>query len=76
MDWLACRRALAAKALRSGKNIRSSELLQLSRLMYETSEKFKELWLLRNKISRLYDNMRLFKRVERESCRLAGRKKS
>jgi len=76
MDWLACRRALAAKALRSGKNVKSSELLQLSRLMYETSEEFKELWLLRNKTSRLYDNLRLFNRVERESCRLAGKKKN
>jgi hypothetical protein len=75
MDSLACRRALAAKVLRSGKNVKSSELLQLSRLMYETSEEFKELWLLRNKTSRLYDNLRIFNRIEQESCRLAGKKK-
>jgi hypothetical protein len=75
MDYLACRRALAAKAMRSGKNVRSSELLQLGRSMKEISEEFKELWLLRNKTSRLYDNIRLFKQVERESYRLASKKK-
>ncbi|MFZ0035146.1 MAG: family 20 glycosylhydrolase [Sedimentisphaerales bacterium] len=75
MDYLACGRALAAKALRSGKNVRSSELLQLGRSMKEISEEFKELWLLRNKTSRLYDNIRLFKQVERESYHLADKKK-
>ena len=75
MDYLACRRALAAKAMRSGKDVKSSELLRLGRSIKEISEEFKELWLLRNKTSRLNDNLRLFKRVEQESYHLAGVKK-
>jgi hypothetical protein len=75
MDYLACRRAVAAKALRSGKYVKSSELLQLGRSMKEMSKKFKELWLLRNKTSRLNDNLELFEQVEQESYRLAGEKK-
>jgi hypothetical protein len=75
MDYLAGRRALTAKDLRSGKNVKSSELLQLGRLMHGISKEFKELWLLRNKTSRLQDNLKLFKQVERESYRLADKKK-
>ena len=74
MDYLASRRALTAKDLRSGKNVKSSELLQLSGLMHDISKEFKEPWLIRNKTSRLYDNLRLFKRIERESSRLAGKR--
>jgi hypothetical protein len=74
MDYLASRRALTAKDLRSGKNVKSSELLQLSGSMHDISKKFKELWLIRNKTSRLYDNLRLFKRIERESSRIAGKR--
>lgn len=75
MDYLACRRALAAKTLRAGKSVRSSELVQLGRLTKEMSEEFKKLWLLRNKTSRLQDNLKLFKQVERESYHLANKKK-
>ena len=74
MDCLACRRALAAKALRCGKTVKSTELLQLGRSIRDMSEEFKKLWLLRNKISRLYDNLRLFKRIEQESFHLAGKR--
>jgi hexosaminidase len=74
MDCLASRRALAAKALRSGRTVKSSELFQLGRLIQDMSEEFKQLWLLRNKTSRLYDNLRLFKRIEQESFRLAGKR--
>jgi hypothetical protein len=74
MDYLASRRALTAKDLRSGKNVKSSELLQLSGSMHDISKEFKELWLIRNKTSRLYDNLRLFKRIERESSRIAGKR--
>jgi hypothetical protein len=74
MDYLASRRALTVKDLRSSKNVKSSEILQLSGLMYDISKEFKELWLIRNKTSRLYDNLRLFKRIERESSRLSGKR--
>jgi hypothetical protein len=73
MDYLASRRALAAKDLRSGKNVKSQELIQLSGLMHDISKKFKELWLIRNETSRLHNNLRLFKRVERESSRMADK---
>jgi hypothetical protein len=75
MDCLACRRALAAKSLRAGKDVKRSELVQLGKSMKEMSEEFEELWLLRNKPSRLYDNLKLFKQVERESYHLADKKK-
>ncbi len=75
MDCLACRRALAAKALRAGKDVKRSQLLQLGGAIKEMSEEFRGLWLLRNKTSRLQDNLKLFKRVERESYRLADNKK-
>jgi len=74
MDCLAGRRAPTAKDLRSGKNVKSSELLRLGELMHDISKEFKKLWLLRNKTSRLHDNLTLFKRVEQESFRLAGKK--
>ena len=64
MDCLASRRALTAKALRSGKNVRNSQLQQLSRQMKRMEEDFSELWLVRNKTSRLRDNIKLFRRVQ------------
>jgi hexosaminidase len=75
MDYLACRRALAAKTLRAGKSVKRSELMQLGRSIKEMSEEFKKLWLLRNKTSRLNDNLKLFKEVERESYHLADKRK-
>jgi hexosaminidase len=74
MDLLASQRAIAAKALRGGKNVRVSELLKLGRQMHKIGEDFRELWLMRNKPSRLNDNMRLFKQAENESYRLAGKR--
>jgi hypothetical protein len=73
MDCLASRRALTAKALRTGKAVRSSELRRLSGQMHDMAEDFKILWLARNKVSRLRDNCKLFQRAEQESWRLAGR---
>jgi hypothetical protein len=73
MDCLASRRALTAKALRTGKAVRNSELRRLSSQMHNMAEDFKVLWLARNKVSRLRDNCKLFQRVEQESWRLAGR---
>lgn len=71
MDCLASRRALTAKALRSGRNVRSSQLRRLGRQMHDLEEDFRKLWLSRNKVSRLRDNCRLFRRAERQSSRLA-----
>jgi hexosaminidase len=66
MDWLASRRALAAKRLRLGQNIKGSEIKDLRRQMHDIAADFKGLWLARNKLSRLNDNMRLFYRAEDE----------
>jgi hypothetical protein len=70
MDCLAARRALAAKSLRAGKNVKSSELRQISEQMQDIAEDFKQLWLLRNKVSRLRDNLRLFQQAQQELQRL------
>jgi Mg2+ and Co2+ transporter CorA len=64
MDCLAGKRALAVKALRAGQNVKNSELRQLRRQMHDIGTAFKELWLARNKLSRLNDNMRLFNLAE------------
>jgi len=74
MDYLASKRALAARDLREGKNIKSIELLELSRSMHQLSKEFEELWLMRNKTSRLYDNLRLFRSAERELKFLAAKR--
>jgi hypothetical protein len=74
MDDLACRRALSAKALRAGKDVKKSELVQLGKSMKEMSKEFKQLWLLRNKTSRLQDNLKLFKQAELESHHLADKR--
>lgn len=74
MDDLACRRALAAKALRAGKTVKRSELAQLGRSIKEMNEEFRKLWSLRNKTSRLQENLELFKQIERESYNLADKK--
>ena len=70
MDCLAARRALAAKSLRAGKNVKSSELRQISEQMQDMAEDFKQLWLLRNKVSRLRDNLRLFQQAQQELQKL------
>jgi hexosaminidase len=71
MDCLASRRALIGKTLRSGKSVRTTKLKKLGEQMHELSEDFKELWLLRNKPSRLRDNLNLFQKTRKESERLA-----
>jgi hypothetical protein len=72
MESLAAKRALAAKALRGGKTVERSLLRRLSKQMHEIAKDFRELWLSRNKTSRLRDNLKLFERAARESSRLSG----
>jgi Mg2+ and Co2+ transporter CorA len=74
MDCLASKRAMIGKALRSGKNVRKTELQKLGTQLRDFSKDFKELWLLRNKSSRLRDNLNLFQKAGAESERLAGKK--
>ena len=49
MDCLAGKRALAAKSLRAGQNVKNSELRQLRKQMRDIGTDFKKLWLARNK---------------------------
>ncbi len=63
MDCLSARRALAAKLLRAGKNVKRKELQFLNRQMHNIAKDFKRLWLLRNKVSRLADNLQLFQQA-------------
>lgn len=65
MDYLSARRALAVKSLRTGENIKKTELQQISRQMQKMAKDFKKLWLMRNKISRLKDNLRLFQQANK-----------
>ncbi|MGD0077395.1 MAG: family 20 glycosylhydrolase [Sedimentisphaerales bacterium] len=66
LDCLASERALAAKALRANQNVKKSELQRLSTQMRDAGNDFEELWLARNKLSRLNDNLLLFQQAERE----------
>jgi hypothetical protein len=57
MDYLAAKKILAVK---KSKN---SELRQTAKEMHNVAREFKQLWLLRNKVSRLKDNLRLFQQA-------------
>ncbi|MGA2092014.1 MAG: glycoside hydrolase family 20 zincin-like fold domain-containing protein [Sedimentisphaerales bacterium] len=72
LDCLACERTLAAKGLRAGQNVKKSQLQRLSEQMRDAGRDFEELWLARNKFSRLYDNLLLFHGAEMELSKLAG----
>jgi len=67
MDCLACSRALTGKKLRNGQTVRKTEFKKISIQMHSIADDFKELWLSRNKPSRLRDNLKLFKKAQRES---------
>ena len=69
MDVLACKRALAGKKLRAGKNVPSTELKQLAKETQSVAETFRTLWLARNRPSRLRDNMKLFEMAAKECLR-------
>ena len=63
MDCLSARWALAIKKNRTGKNVKTKELQQINKQMQNIAKDFKKLWLLRNKVSRLKDNLRLFQQA-------------
>jgi hypothetical protein len=73
MDCLSAGRALAARHLRAGQKVKSSELNDLRSQMQDVESDFEGLWLSRNKLSRLYDNLLLFHRAENELSRLADK---
>lgn len=57
MDCLAAKRALAIK------NEKYSELRRMKKQIQKMADDFKKLWLSRNKVSRLYDNLKLFRNI-------------
>jgi hexosaminidase len=65
MDYIASRRALAIKTIHAGKKVETKEFRQISRQICEMEKDFKRLWLLRNKVSRLKDNLRLFQQANK-----------
>ena len=73
MDCLACKRSLAGKKIRNGETIRKTELKKLESQMQVMSDDFKELWLIRNRTSRLRDNLNLFKKTKSELELLADK---
>ena len=70
MDCLAAERALTAKTIRNGNKIQTSQLRRLAHQTERISNKFQELWLKRNKPSRLRNNIRLFKKTQSRMLRL------
>ncbi|MBW2471142.1 MAG: family 20 glycosylhydrolase [Deltaproteobacteria bacterium] len=73
MDLLAGKKALAVKQIRNGHYVKRNDLLKIARQMESISKDFRRLWLLRNKPSRLSDNMRLFGKIQREMTALADK---
>jgi hypothetical protein len=59
MDLLACRRALMIRDIRAGRSVRRAEQRRLCGKLDSLVGKFEVLWMLRNRKSRLGDNLRL-----------------
>lgn len=57
MDCFAAKRALVLK------NKKYSELQRMKKQIQKMANDFKRLWLIRNKVSRLNDNLNLFKKI-------------
>jgi hypothetical protein len=57
MDCLAAKRALALK------NKKYSELRRMKKQIQKMADDFKRLWLIRNKVSKLNDNLNLFRKI-------------
>jgi hexosaminidase len=66
MDCLASGRALAGKKLRKQQTVKKTELKKLAYQTQFIADDFRELWLSRNKPSRLQDNLKLFKKAKVE----------
>lgn len=66
MDVLACRRALAARTIRSGRTVPKAERRRLADDLRQMAGDFKRLWLARSKPSRLAENLKLFDLARRD----------
>jgi len=66
MDCLSAQRALAAKIFRTQGKVDEPQLRRLADRMEQLIGTFGKLWLMRNKPSRLKDNLRLLNKVQQE----------
>lgn len=73
MDSLAAKRTLAVKQIRRGRTVQRSHFVRLARQIESITSRFSELWLVRNKRSRLSDNTRLFRKIQREMLTVADK---
>ena len=69
MDLLAAKRALVAKAMRKGESISSNVFKEIAAEMHSLSSSFSQIWMARNRRSRLNDNLKIFRQVEREALK-------
>ena len=69
MDLFTAKRAMLAKAIRSGESVPAGHFKEIANEAKMLGENFKGLWLERNKVSCLGDNLKLFKQVEREAIK-------
>ena len=73
MDLLAAKRALTIKQIRKGHAVQQTHLIRLVRQTESIAGRFSDLWLLRNKRSRLSDNTGLFRKIQREMLTVADK---
>lgn len=73
MDVLSARRTLAIQSIRQGRSVEKHCLQKLAREMQACSDEFTRLWRLRNKPSRLRDNLRLFTKTQQQMLRFADK---
>ena len=59
MDLLACRRAIIVGDLAAGRDVGRAEHRAVARKLDSLAERFEALWMMRNRKSRLGDNLRL-----------------
>jgi hypothetical protein len=71
MNSFACRRALVARRYRAGKKVSSATFRALEAETRELAVQYRRLWLRRNKLSRLRDNLALFEQAGKEAKSLA-----
>ncbi len=71
MDEIACRRILAARTLRAGRNVPARDLRRLAGDTSAMADDFARLWRARNRPSRLRDNLRAMRAAAREAGRIA-----
>ena len=71
MDELACRRVLIGRRLRAGKSVPSRDLRRLADDSLALADDFAAVWRVRNRPSRLRDNLKAIRSAAAEAAKLA-----